>query len=142
MKAKSFHLSKKGLAQQVASELGRVYECVCDKLPPAYPCDGEKIVFVGLEMSGHLDKAAESFLKDLNPARARNVAIYVINASGSTDGLEGITKTLEDKGVHVAGKPLGLAVKGGLFKKSAVSDEDIQKAIAWAGNIIENELAK
>ena len=42
MKAKSFHLSKKGLAMEVAGEIGRVFECVSDKIPPAYPCENER----------------------------------------------------------------------------------------------------
>ena len=33
------------------------------------------------------------------------------------------------------GKPLGIAVKGGLFKKGQPTDEDIKKALAWADEI-------
>lgn len=142
MKAKSFHFSKKGLAMDVAGEIGRVYECVSDKIPPAYPCDAEKVVFVGAEMDGHLDKPVENFLKDLTPARTKNVAFYVINKDGNTSGFENISKTLEDKGVHVAGDILAVNCGGGLFAKAKISDAELKKAIDWAKDIIENKLAK
>ena len=44
MKAKSLHFSKSGNVQPIASEIGRVMQCVCDQIPPAYPCEGEKVV--------------------------------------------------------------------------------------------------
>ena len=138
MKAKSFHLSKKGLAMEVAGEIGRVFECVSDKIPPAYPCENEKVLFVTAEMNGHVDKAVESLLKDLTPVRAKNVIFVTINKDGNTNGLENITKTLEDKGIHVAGK-YGVAVSGGFFSKK-VAPEDVQKVIDWAKGVLETEL--
>lgn len=142
MKAKSLHFSKTGSAQQIAAELGRVLECVCDKIPPAYPCENEKIVFIGVEMSGRLDKSVEAFCKDLKPVRTKNVAFYVINSKGDTSGLEEISKTLEANGVHVAAEPYAVTVKGGLFKKASVTDADVQAAVNWAKDIVENKLAK
>lgn len=138
MKAKSFHLSKKGLAMEVAGEIGRVFECVSDKIPPAYPCENEKVLFVTAEMNGHVDKAVESLLKDLTPVRAKNVIFVTINKDGNTNGLENITKTLEDKGIHVAGK-YGVAASGGFFSKK-VAPEDVQKVIDWAKGVLETEL--
>ncbi len=93
MKAKSLHFSKSGSAQIIASELGRVYQSVCDQIPPAYPCEGEKVVFVGVEMNGKVPSAVDRFCRDLTPARAQNVAIYVINGSGSTDGVKDLTRS-------------------------------------------------
>ena len=77
MKAKSLHFSKSGSAQIIASELGRVYQSVCDQIPPAYPCEGEKVVFVGVEMTGKVPSPVDRFCRDLTPSRAQNVAIYV-----------------------------------------------------------------
>ena len=142
MKAKSLHFSKSGSAQQIAAELGRVLECVCDKIPPAYPCENEKVVFIGIEMNGHLEKAVEAFCKDLKPVRTKNVAFYVVNGKGDASGLEGISKTLEENGVHVASAPYAVTAKGGLFKKATVSDADIAAVVKWAQDIVENKLVK
>ena len=48
MKTKSLHYSKGGRVNEIAAEIGRVHACVCDQLPPAYPCEGERVVFVGV----------------------------------------------------------------------------------------------
>lgn len=135
MKAKSFHCSKSGNVQPIASEIGRVLQCVCDQLPPAYPCENEKVVFVGVEMNGKLPGKVESFCKDLNPSRTASVAFYVVNGNGNTNGLDGIIETMKKNGVKTVGEPLGIAVKGGLFKKGMPTDEDVSKAVAWAQKI-------
>ena len=49
MKAKSLHFSKSGNVQPIASEIGRVMQCVCDQIPPAYPCEGEKVAYHALK---------------------------------------------------------------------------------------------
>ena len=89
MKAKSLHYSKSGSVQPIASEIGRVMQCVCDQIPPAYPCEGEKVVFIGVEMNGKLPGPVDHFCKDLNPTRTKGVAFYVLNGSGSTGYADG-----------------------------------------------------
>lgn len=139
MKAKSLHFSKSGSAQIIASELGRVYQSVCDQIPPAYPCEGEKVVFVGVEMNGKVPGPVDRICRDLTPARAKNVAIYVINGSGSTDGVKDLCAAMEQKGVHAV-TPLGISVKSSLFKKGMPTDEDVKKTLDWAEKLIANEL--
>lgn len=134
MKSKSLHFSKSGSAQIIASEIGRVHQCVCDQIPPAYPCEGEKVVFIGVEMNSKVPGAVEHFCKDLNPTRARNVAFYVLNGDGSTSGLDNLSKTIEANGVHVV-KPMGVAVKSSLFKKGKPTDADVQKVLEWSQNL-------
>lgn len=137
MKAKSLHFSKSGSVQPIASELGRVLQCVCDQIPPAYPCENEKVVFIGVEMNGKLPAAVDHFCKDLTPARATGVAFYVLNGSGSTKGLESIIETMKKNGVKTYGEPLGITVKGGLFKKGMPTEDDVKNVVAWAEKIAE-----
>lgn len=113
----------------------RVMQCVCDQIPPAYPCEGEKVVFIGVEMNGKLPGAVDHFCKDLNPTRAKGVAFYVLNSNGNTDGLSSIIDTMKKNGVETYGEPLGIAVKGGLFKKGMPTDADTKKVLEWADKI-------
>lgn len=136
MKCKSFHFTKSGVVQPIAAEVGRVFQGVCDKIPPAYPCENEKCVFIGVEMGGKLPGPVEAFCKDLNPKRTQNVAFYVVNSAGDTSGLQSITETLKKNGVGVC-QPLGVAIKGGLFKKPVATPADIEKVLSWAKNISE-----
>ena len=140
MKAKSLHFSKSGSVQPIASELGRVYQCVCDQIPPAYPCEGEKVVFVGVEMNGKLPGPVGHFCKDLTPARAQNVAFYVLNGSGNTSGLDDITKALEGKGGHVVPDGKAVTVKSSLFKKGRPTDADVKAVVDWAQKVIDKDL--
>lgn len=135
MKAKSLHFSKHGTVQPIASEIGRVMQCVCDQIPPAYPCEGEKVVFIGVEMNGKLPGAVDHFCKDLNPTRTKGVAFYVINNTGNTAGLENIIAAMKKNGVETYGEPLGISVKSGLFKKGAPTEADIKTVLDWADKI-------
>ena len=134
MKCKSFHFTKTGVVQPIAAELGRVFQGVCDKIPPAYPCENEKCVFIGVEMGNKLPAAVEALCKDMEPRRTQYVAFYVVNNAGDTSGLAAVTETLKKNGVKVC-DPIGVAIKGGLFKKPVATPADIEKVLAWAKNI-------
>lgn len=135
MKAKSLHFSKGGDVQVIASEIGRDLQCVCDQIPPAYPCEGEKVVFIGVSMNGKLPGAVDHFCKDLNPSRTKGVAFYVLNSNGNTNGLEHIIEVMKKNGVETVGEPLGVAVKGGLFKKGIPTEQDVKTVLEWANKI-------
>ncbi len=140
MKAKSLHFAKSGSAQVIAAELGRIHQCVCDQIPPAYPCEGEKVIFIGVEMNGKLPGPVDHFCRDLTPARAQNVAFYILNGSGNTSGLDDIKKTMEAKGVHMVADVHAVQVKGSLFKKGMPTDADVKSAVEWAQKVIDKDL--
>lgn len=140
MKAKSLHFSKNNMVQPIASELGRVHQCVCDQIPPAYPCEGEKVIFIGVELGKKLPTQVENFCRDLNPSRAKSVAFYVVNGDGNTEALNGIKSTLQGNGVQVVGDVLSIKVKSSLFKKGAPTQADIDSAIKWSQDIVDNKL--
>jgi len=135
MKAKSLHFSKGGDVQLIASEIGVKLQCVCDQIPPAYPCENEKVIFIGVHMNGKLPGAVDHFCKDLNPGRTKGVAFYVLNNTGSTKGLDSIIETMKKNGVNTVGEPLGVAVKGSLFKKGIPTEADVQNVVEWATKI-------
>ncbi len=135
MKAKSLHCSKNGLAQPIAEALGGKFKCVSDKMPPAYPNDGDKIVFIGVEMTGKAPQPVEQYCKDINPSRVKYLAFYVINGTGDTSGLDHVISLAKANGVEIAGTPLGITVKSSLFKKGSVTEADINKTVEWAEQI-------
>ncbi len=135
MKAKSLHFSKGGDVQVIASEIGRELQCVCDQIPPAYPCENEKVIFIGVHMNGKLPAAVDHFCKDLNPGRAKGVAFYVINNTGNTAGLDHIIEVMKKNGVETVAEPLGVAVKSSLFKKGVPTETDVKNVLEWAVKI-------
>lgn len=138
MKAKSLHFSKNGTVQPIASELGREFQCVCDQIPPAYPCEGEKVVFIGVDMKGKVPTPVVNFCRDLNPTRTKNVAFYLIN--GKASNLSDLKTELENNGVHMVDDVLELEVKSSFFKKGSVTDADIQKTLKWAKELLASKV--
>ena len=141
MKAKSLHYSKRGQAVQIAGRLGEIYRCVSDQIPPAYPCESENILFIGIDTDKKIDKPVVDFCRDLTPQRARNVAFYLVSGTGNTSELEPVKSALEAKGVHVAGDTLIVHVKNSLFSKGKLTDADIETAVKWAADIVDKKLA-
>lgn len=140
MKAKSMYYSKTGNSQIIATELGRIYQCVSDQIPPAFPCDGEKLLFVGVEMDKNVEKHVVDFCRDLKPSRAKNVAFYVVSSTGSTSALDALKSTVKANGVNIAGDTLVVEIKNSIFKKGKVSDEDLAKVRDWAADIVNSKL--
>ena len=140
MKAKSFHCSKSGNVLPIASAIGSSLQCVCDKMPPAYPSDAEKVVFIGIEMDGKGPQPVENFCKNLTPASSRSVAFYIVNGSGNTSGLEEIIANMKSKGVATVGDILSIKVKSSLFKKGVPTDADVKTALDWAVKISKMEI--
>ena len=52
MKMQVLYFSKYGVAQQLAYSVSTELQCKCDSIPPAYPPENEKVIFIGLEVFG------------------------------------------------------------------------------------------
>ena len=112
------------------------HKCKCDQIPPAYPCENEKLVFIAVE-GKKPDKKVVAFCKDLTPARAKNVAFLVVSSSGPevADTLKDIVKS---QGVNPVGDVFDCRVKGGLFGVGKVTDSDLNNVKAWAKKIVDS----
>ncbi len=133
-----YTLKKEGVVENpeiVATAMGRELKSKSDKIPPAYPCEGQTLVFFVLENYGKLDKKIMEFCKEIVPRRAASVALVVLGKedSGDAPALEELFKA---NGVPVVGK-CGLAVKKSLFGTAKVTDADVAKAVAFAKDLYE-----
>ena len=116
--------------------VSKEHKCKCDQIPPAYPCENEKLVFIAVE-GNKPDKKVVAFCKDLTPARAKNVAFLVVSSSGPevADTLKDIVKS---QGVNPVGDVFDCRVKGGLFGVGKVTDSDLNNVKAWAKKIVDS----
>ena len=121
---------KQGNPEMVAEQISREFKCKGDRIPPAYPCEKERLVIIIFENYGSLDKKLIAFCEDLDKTRAENVALISLNKDGSSDAgqLKGI---FEKDGVAISGV-LGLEVKKGLFGAAKVTDEQCKAAVKFA----------
>ena len=142
MKMQVLYVEKKEGAQDspeiIATKIAREYKCKSDKVPPAYPCENERLVILCFETYGSVDKRLIAFCKDLSLDRASNVALIMINKDGSAAVPEQLAAIFKQTGVTVAGT-CGIAIKKSLFGKGKPTDEDLKKAVEFADSKI-NEL--
>ena len=136
MRVLYFSKNKEGNAEETARHIARTLKTTSDQIPPAYPSESEKLLFIGVDAdSSKPDKIIQDFCANLAPNRAKNVALYAINKSGSADILNPLKEAIQKKGVDVVGDPLVIKV-GGLLKQGRMKDEDFKAVEDWANKIV------
>ena len=132
-KMQVLYFSKAGNTEKMAQAIGKSQKAKSDKIPPAYPVEGQKLILIGLELGkGSVDK---DFINDLKPERTKTVAFFV---TGNVSALEELKDILKHKGVNVLDDVYACEVKGGLFRSGKVTDEDIQAVVKWADKVTDS----
>ena len=137
MKMQALYQSTKSDNTYKLSEvISREHKCKCDQIPPAYPCENEKIVFIAVEgKNAKPDKKVVAFCKDLTPARAKNVAFVIVSTSG-TEGCSTLSEILKGQGVNVVDS-FECKAKSKLFGVGPISDADVAACKAWAQKVVD-----
>ena len=119
--------------ETIATAVGRALKVKSDKIPPAYPCEGQTLVFFVLENYGKMDKKLMAFCKEIVPRRAASAALIVVGKddSGNAEELESL---LKGNGVAIAGK-CGIAIKKGFLSAGKLTDADVEKAVNFAKDL-------
>ena len=132
IKMQVLHYPEKGKVATIATTLGTEYQVKYDKIPPAYGCTRERVVFIGISSKTKLlDDALARFLALLNREAAQNVAIFTDASDVSVDEAKRI---VTEAGANV------IDVK--TFKKNAfsflagVKPEEMEDIKTWADGII------
>ena len=134
MKLQVLYFSPKGQVQVLAENIGKVLKSKCDKIPPAYPCDNEKLVFVGIEPKAAGKQQFVDFMKGMTSERAKNVAFFACSSSGS-EGVESAKALVKaNPGVNVVDSVFECKVHG-LFHAQP-SQEDVEACNKWAAGIV------
>lgn len=131
--------SKAGHSEALAQAIAREHRCTSDQIPPAYPCEGEKLLMIGLESAKKPDKQVVAFCQDLTPERAKNVAFYV--AGDSTEVVEPLKEIVKQKGLNVVGDTYHCHLKTVLFSKK-LTEADIQGVKDWAKQVVDSLIGK
>ena len=136
MRVLYFSKNKEGNAEETARHIARALKTTSDQIPPAYPSESEKLLFIGVDSdSGKPDKTIMDFCANLSPNRAKNVAFFAINKHGSGDILASLKEAVQKKGVDVVGDPL-LIKAPGLLKQGRMKDSDFKTVEDWANKIV------
>ena len=105
-----------------------------DIIPPAYSCEKERLVILGISAKNDIGDVVRRFCSELNPKKASNVAVVI---DGNEAAANKVIEALNIAGTNIAGDVQYLSC--GLFN-SKLSDEEKTQFIAWARDIVENKL--
>ena len=123
-KMRILHYSKSGNAGSLAQAITEDQKAKCDKIPPAYPCENEKLVMIGVDADKKSpEKPLAYFCATLTPARAKNVAFFAIGGS-CNEMIDELKKIVKATGTNVLEETFSVQAKSSLFKKAKLSDED------------------
>ena len=130
-----YNSKKKGMAQ-MASAIRAEYDlpvnAVDGNFPPAYPCDKERIVILGVSAKGNVADNFRLFCCELNKSRAANVALVVDGDQATADK---IAEYITGAGTNLVGTKIinlgGFGPFGG-----ALTDELKGEIIAWVKDMV------
>lgn len=105
-----------------------------DIIPPAYSCEKERLVILGISAKNDIGDVVRRFCSELNPKKASNVAVVI---DGNEAAANKVIEALNIAGTNIVGDVQYLSC--GLFN-SKLSDEEKSQFIAWAHDIVENKL--
>ena len=105
-----------------------------DIIPPAYSCQKERLVILGISSKNDIDDVVRRFCSELNKERASNIALVM---DGNEATANKMIATLKEAGSNVIEEVQYLPC--GLFK-SKITDEEKTTLLAWVHDIIDNKL--
>ena len=97
-----------------------------DAIPPAYPCNNERLVVLVISVKDDADDKLRRFLLELTKSRAQNVAII---CDGKPSGVEKVKGYLKQAGTNLVGDPLFISV--GLFSGKNLTDAEKATVLEW-----------
>ncbi len=136
IKMRVLYYSNKGKMETMARLIAEKFDLAInavDVIPPAYSCDKERLVIMGISVADEPTDQLRLFCRELTKARTQNVALYV---DGKASGIQKIKDALKEAGTNIIEDVF--EVKGGLPFKFAkkVSDAEKEAILAWAEKVV------
>jgi len=122
-------LSGKGKMIGLCEEIMKQYDLKGEPIPPAYNCENEKLVFIGISAGKAAPDMLRRFLRELNKTRAQNVAFLMDAPKPVADML---MQQCIDAGTHVMDEVFYYNPGFSLPFMKGISAEDKEKVLAWA----------
>ncbi len=130
--------TSKGKLLTIANEVTKLIEAdkATDKIPTAYPCDGERLVVVVATAKSSYPDDFQRFMRSLKRTVTANVAFII---DGTPENAAKIIEMAKTNNSNVIEDNV-LYVKGGLPFKFAklVSDEEMASVKEWVSSILAN----
>lgn len=127
LKSRVLYFSSKAKMKSFANEICAKIDCKSDMIPPAYPCEKERIVYIGASIGKDIPNPLRLFAQSIDKTRAANVALFIDGPKEAADELANILRTA---GTNVMSEYL--FVKGGIPFLGGMKDEEKKAIDDWA----------
>ena len=126
----------KAMAELVKTEfeLSQNHNAI-DIIPPAYPCENERLVVLAVSGKGEPDDVLRRFCSELKKNKAQNVALLV---DGDERIANRLLEVLKVTGTNVIEDVLYISAPFKLFGGSKVTDDEKKQLLDWTHNIVNN----
>ena len=136
VKVRVMHSTKKAKVKTFASAIAEAFKCRCDDVPPAFPCDKERVAFIGATLKDEPNDQLRRYARELTKERAVNVAIFVDGPKDCT-GLKTLIEILKEAGTNVMTDDI-YYVNGGpaIFGGKKITLEERTEIVRWAEAVV------
>lgn len=137
MNIKVLYFSKGGNTMKMAEAIASELSVTTEAIPPAYPLDNVKLLFLGASIHGKkIDEKMIDYIKTLDNKKVKNAALF--SASGDNlDGINAMKELLTSKGIHVMDESFCCEGKHALFQHAHPDDNDLKNVRAFAKKTFE-----
>ena len=122
-----------------ATAIAEAFKCQTDDVPPAFPCDKEKLVVIIMTMKDEPNDKLRRFCGELNKARALNTAL-VVDGDPDSKGVKMVKDILKEAGTNVIDEVYTVN-GGGIFGKK-ISLEERTEIVKWVDKVISDTFGK
>ncbi len=129
IKMRILHYTGKAKLRSIGDLIRSEYDLAInsvDAIPPAYPCNNERLVVLVLSVKDDADDQLRRFLLELTKSRAQNVAIIT---DSKPAGIDKVKSYLKQAGTNIVGDTLFMSV--GLFAGKNLTDDEKASILAW-----------
>ena len=140
LKMRFLYFSKKAKMKAIAEAIKTEFDLsqnfnAIDIIPPAYSCENERLVILGVSGKGDPDDILRRFCSELNKKKAQNIALLV---DGDERIATSLLSELKAAGSNVSGNVKYVKIGGLPFLGGKLSDDERSDILAWAHDIVNN----
>ena len=140
LKMRFLYYSKKPQMKQLAAAIKNEFGLTennnaTDIIPPAYSCENERLVILGISGKGDLDDMVRRFCGELNKKKAQNVAVLI---DGDERLLQSAVSVLKETGTNVIENTKIVKFGGLPFIGGKLSDAELKEYLEWVHSIVDN----
>lgn len=140
LKMRFLYFSKKAKMKAIAEAIKTEFELTqnhnaIDIIPPAYSCENERLVILGISGKGDPDDMLRRFCSELDKKKAQNVALFI---DGDEKLASALTDVLKAAGANVSDNVKFFKIGGLPIFGGKLSDQEKADVLAWVHQIVDN----